>query len=299
MLKEIARSAIRPFNLIPLALFALALSGGFAVTRLGGTGDATARGELGLAEPIELGNGKYVVESGQAPKLQLNDPEPVAVSASTVETGEGFTFVVDDVKRNEDMVEVTYHTEGTLKGLAGVGRAITLVRPDGSRLYVGARSTRSFLGDPVTVQAPASEVDADARLLLPSAVRLVAEPVKVTLHEVAAGSWAGTIELDGEEVTISAVNEGGFVSVAVTGAEGGSAVLDGRLVDFRLARSGGAPLESYHGSASYPDAGDLAGPITTTFDFVSPVDLGSGDLVLEFGGYGQLLRSDWEVVLVD
>ncbi len=226
--------------------------------------------------------------------------QPVPTSGNRIETDHGFAVVVDAVKEADGLMEIAYHLEGSLDGVTGVGKALTLANAGQSPRYFGGRSTRAYLGEPVVAQVPVTELSDGARLLFPSAVRLHDAPVEVELTPTPGGAWAGRLEIEQEAVEFVATLTGGFLSVTIVGEEAGSLVFDGRLVRCRMATPPDeVALDVYHGSANYPSPGDKVRAVVTQLDFAVTGDLDGGRLVLACDGYGELLRSDWEVPLSD
>ena len=291
------KPAISPFLrrplLVALAIFGLAAVAGYALRARSADGGARAARELAETAPIDLGGGRFVIES--APPLRpLGGARPLAAGPSAIDTGHGFSYVIDSLAGVDGVVELSYHIEGDTTNLVGIGFGLVAVDANGTTLALARRPTQAFLGESLTVQVTLADVPTTAAVYLPSAVRLHQGAQIVNLEPAGTGRWEGHLDVLGETLALIAEYKDGFVSVVISGQAGGATIVDGRLIDYEL-RDAGTPLEDYHGSSSYPTPGDMTQPLSSSLDFIAPPDLSGGPLTLEISGFGELLRSDWQV----
>lgn len=265
--------------------------------------------EHASAGPAQRESAQRTVQSTKDGRLRIEtepqlEPMPDSrrvTAAATIETGQGFDFVVDsvDVSEQAGLLSVTYHVEGDTANLRGVGFALAAVDGNGNVRALGGSPMRAFAGEPMTVQAPLSEL-LDSVIYLPSAVRVHAEETSIEIPEAAVAAWRTSVVLGGEELEVVAQREGEFIDVLITGPPGGQVVIDGRLVGHSLSHAG-SPLDPYHAGGTYPtQAGTGSDPqkrLTWGLTFYAPVDTVAGDLVLVLAGYGELIRSDWTIPL--
>lgn len=239
--------------------------------------------------PRQKHPGPWRATAAIAPKAETD--VTAKLPTTTVDTGYGWQYVVDDVEVSEDSIAVKYHIAGDTAGLAPNMAAppapATLSAPfpvNGatSNTVVVARTpgaTSATIGFGPTLRT--HNASATATLTRSSAgwapalinVGSAPAPVSVQLGQGFDGPTVGvTITTDGLVLSSGALN-------------GGPATPNATLTD------------DLGNSYTPGGASSSAPPTVTTFDFNGPIHQGATSLTFTIGAYATLETGDWTLTI--
>lgn len=228
------------------------------------------------------GDGRVIARELSAPG-RVSGPATAqfiaSASGARIDTGYGWSYVVDTIEFDAATVRVTYHVEGATESLV----ALPLLAEDG---VIAVPFPEDGVSGSVLVSRAGAE---QLRLVFGAAGRPVDQSVSFRLARDEMGAWQALAPASVPEVTAIQVTEEGYLSlrldaeVAFTGR--GSPGNHACLTDDR-----GNAYALYHGSGAFP-------PRYSQWDFTGPVAADAQELLFELPGHLAIEHGAWELLL--
>ncbi len=228
---------------------------------------------------------------------------PATSGIVTLDSGQGWSYVVDRIDRDGETLIVTYHMEGTLDGLDIFEfNDLSIADPDeaayangegiGGRSGGGGRLERV----PVSVHLPLRPGGTDFEIVFPRVAQFVDQAIAIELTRDEDGSWAGEVLVEGETITVNGADTEDhgepFFSVRLAGPAGGTVLLPGlgrsSPADPTLSDDLGRVYRLYHGSASLGGE-DGKQPLEAGLDYEGHAQPGAAVLTLSVPGYSRII----------
>ncbi|MCA9830345.1 MAG: hypothetical protein R3B97_11340 [Dehalococcoidia bacterium] len=208
----------------------------------------------------------------------------VSGGARRLDTGFGWTYVIDEVRADALSVSVTYHVEGATSGLVPVPwkpeRGNNLLLPQGVPTQT------------VVLARDSSEPSFD--IYFGAGARWTAEPIVVTLSRTPDGWVSGTGSVAGTPISASVeastqADGSRYTTIAITSALALN-MLGSEGQGASLTDEAGNSYSLYHGSGTVP-------PSVSRWDFEGAVADNIQRLTFTLPGYARLEAGDWSLTL--
>lgn len=242
---------------------------------------------------VAIGLTGLVVTTALLIRTARVEPEPsaqmeVPVESSRLDTGKGFSYVVDSVVYDATVTRITYHLEGDLAGLA------FLPADPGDPSAV---PSLPIIGGTASGTVTISGHPPGGLLRFASAFRLVESEVATTIPVDAAS--AITITTPHGSLTAAWIpgDEEAELQLELVGHDAIATLTPGASNGVELVDDQGNRYPLIHGTVSTPARGDDGQPSRAFLSFAGSLPKNAAEVTLRLPTYEALIIGDWTVTV--